>query len=213
MPASAALGVAALASVPMIVGNFASFRHVLHYISAPQPIVTVFTWLYPFSPTGQVHISDINGGRPPFIAHQILPIETALSHPLIILIGLGLPLLVVWRSRGRPEPRELLIACGLALLLRCALDPGSAAYYHLPLLLTLVTLDAWEGRSVPVAGLTGTALAFVVLDRFPQYLSPEATNVAYIVASVGVACVLVRELRTARSPRLMPGRAQPITAT
>ena len=39
----------------MIVGNFASFRHVVHYISAPQPIVTVFTWLYPFSPTGRVH--------------------------------------------------------------------------------------------------------------------------------------------------------------
>ena len=165
------------------------------------------------SPTGRVQVSDINGGRPPFVAHQILPIETALSHPLIILIGLGLPLLVVWRARGHPEPRELLIACGLALLLRCALDPGSAAYYHLPLLLTLVTLDAWEGRSIPVAGLSGAALAFVVLDRFPQYLPAGATNVAYIVASFGVACLLARELRTARSPRLISGRAQPITAT
>ena len=99
---------------------------------------------------------------------------------------------------GRPEPRELLIACALALLLRCALDPGSAAYYHLPLLLTLVTLDAWEGRSIPVTGLSGTALAFIVLDRFPQYLAPEVTNVAYIVTSIGVACLLARELRTAR---------------
>ncbi len=208
----AALGVAALASVPMIVGNFASFRHVLHYISAPQPIVTVFTWLYPFSPIGRVHISDINGGRPPFIAHQILPIETSLSHPLIILIGLGLPLFVLWRARGRPEPRELLVACALALLLRCALDPGSAAYYHLPLLLTLITLDALEGRSIPVTGLSGTALAFIVLDRLPQYVAPEVTNVAYIVTSIGVACLLARELRAAR-PALMPGRTRPITAT
>ena len=93
-----------------------------------------------------------------------------------MVIGFGLPLLVWWRARGRLEPRELLIACALALLLRCTLDPGSAAYYHLPLLLTLVTLDGWEGRNLPVAGLSGTAIAFVVLDRFPQYLPAGAVE-------------------------------------
>ena len=45
-----AIGLAALSSVPMIIGNFASFRHVFRYISSPQPIVTAFTWLFPFSP-------------------------------------------------------------------------------------------------------------------------------------------------------------------
>jgi Glycosyltransferase family 87 len=207
-----AVGLAALSSVPMMVGNFASFRHVFHYISSPQPIVTAFTWLYPFSPSGPVRISDINGGRPPFIGHQILPIATMLSHPLILLIGLGLPLLVWWRAGGRPTARELLTACALVLLLRCVLDPGSAAYYHLPLLLTLVVLDAWAGRRLPVLALTGTALAFIVLDRAPQYLAPAATNLLYIVASLTVAALLVRDLRWARRPRLMPGRAQPITA-
>ena len=123
-----------------------------------------------------------------------------------------LPLLVWWRAGGGATPRELLTACALALLLRCALDPGSAAYYHLPLLLTLVVLDAWEGRRLPVLSLTGTALAFVVLDRAPQYLAPAATNLIYIVTSLTAAGLLVRELRLARRPRLMPGRAEPITA-
>ena len=207
-----AIGLAALSSVPMIIGNFASFRHVFRYISSPQPIVTAFTWLFPFSPSGPVRISDINGARAPFIGHQILPLETTLSHPLIVIIGLGLPLLVWWRAGGGATPRELLTACALALLLRCALDPGSAAYYHLPLLLTLVVLDAWDGRRLPVLSLTGTALAFVVLDRAPQYLAPAATNLIYIVTSVTAAGLLLRDLHLARRPRLMPGRAEPITA-
>lgn len=208
-----ACGLAALASVPMVIGNFASFLHVFRYISSPQPIVTVFTWLYPFSSTGPVRISDINGARPSFIAHQILPIETSLSHPLIVLIGLGLPLIVWWRARGRPEPREVLIACALALLLRCVLDPGSAAYYHLPLLLTLVTLDAWDGRAIPVTGLCATALVFIVLDRFPQYFAPGTTNLAYILVSVVVAGLLTRELHAVASRRLMTRPVRPITAS
>lgn len=203
---------ALLSSVPMMIGNFAAFRHVYHYVSAPQPIVTVFTWLYPFSRSGPVHISDINGTRPAFIAHQILPVETALSHPLIVLIGLGLPVLVWWRAGGRPTRREVLTALALALLLRCVFDPGSAAYYHLPLLLVLVTVDAWEGRSLPTLSLSATALAFVVLDRAPEYLAPAVTNGLYIAASAVVAGLLVRELRIAGRPRLMPSRAQPITA-
>jgi Glycosyltransferase family 87 len=207
-----ALGLTALSSIPMMLGNFASFRHVFHYISSPQPIVTVFTWLYPFSGSGPVRISDINGARPPFVGHQILSIETALSHPMILIIGVGLPLFVWWRAGGRPGARELLLAGALVLLLRCVIDPGSAAYYHLPLLLTLVVLDAWDGRALPVLSLAGTAFAFVVLDRAPQYLAPGPTNLIYILASVTVAALLVRELHLARRPRLMPGRAQPITA-
>jgi hypothetical protein len=207
-----AIGLMAISSVPMMLGNFAAFRHVFHYISSPQPIVTVFTWLYPFSGSGPVRISDINGARPPFIGHQILSIETVLSHPVILFIGLGLPVLMWWRAGGRPAPRELLVASALVLLLRCVIDPGSAAYYHLPLLLTLVVLDAWDGRSLPVLSLTGTALTFVVLDRAPQYLAPGATNLVYIIASGVVAGLLARELHLARRPRLMPGRAQPITA-
>jgi hypothetical protein len=46
--------VAALATLPMVIGNLAAFRHALTYISHAQPLVTMFTWLYPFSPGGRV---------------------------------------------------------------------------------------------------------------------------------------------------------------
>ncbi len=208
-----AIAIAVLSTLPMIIGNLASFRHVLRYISSPQPLVTVYTWLYPFSSTGNVRISDINGARAPFTAHQILPIETLLSHPLIVAVGLALPVYVWWRAQGRPGAGALLIATALALLLRCALDPGSVAYYHLPLLLVLVTLDAWEGRTIPVTALAATAVAFVVLDRFPRYLSAQATNAAYIAVTVVATYVLVRELRSDRAIPLMTRRAEPIRAS
>ena len=44
------LTVAAGSTAPMVLGNFAAFRNAIHYISTPQPVTTVFTWMYPFSP-------------------------------------------------------------------------------------------------------------------------------------------------------------------
>jgi hypothetical protein len=65
------LAVATGSTLPMVIGNFAAFRHALHYISSPQPVTTLFTWLYPLSPTGTVHISNIFGGERSFSAHTV----------------------------------------------------------------------------------------------------------------------------------------------
>ena len=69
-------------------------------------------------------------------------------------------------------------------------------YYHYPLLLTLVALDATAGRRIPFASLVGVAGAFTVLDRFPGYLDTATANTLYIVATAAAVVVLVRELRS-----------------
>ena len=186
-------GVAALSYLPMVVGNFTAFRHALDYISTPQPVVTVFTWLYPLSPSGSVRITNIFGDLRIERMHQLLGIET-LARPLIVAVGLAIPAYLWWRSGRRLGVEQALTATALVLLLRCAFDPGSAAYYHFPALLILLALDATAGRRIPAAGLVAGAVALVVLDRFPAYLSPGLANGCYIAATVAACGLLARRL-------------------
>lgn len=183
------------ATLPMIVGNLGAFRHALHYISTPQPVTSLFTWTYPLSPPGLVHVSNIFGDARTFSGHAVPGVVSAVSHPLIITLGVALPLLVWLRAGRQPSVQAMLSATALVFLLRCALDPGSMAYYHFPLLLTLVALDATSGRRIPVASILGFVGSFTVLDRFPDYLPAGDANAIYILASVAAAVVLTRGLR------------------
>jgi hypothetical protein len=187
-------GVAAGATLPMIVGNFHAFVHVLHYISRPQGVTTVFTWLYPLTPRGPVRIANIFGAPRVFQGHTVPALIGTFSHPLIIALGVAIPLLVFFRDGRRLTPDRMLLAAALVLLLRCVLDPGSAGYYHLPLLLALLASDAVAGRSLPLLGLAGFAGAFTVLDRFVNYSSMSVANSLYIACTLIAAVLLVRRL-------------------
>jgi hypothetical protein len=190
---------AAGSTLPLVVANFGAFRHALHYISSPQPVTTLFTWLYPFSPSGMVRITNIFGDMRSFNARTVPGLVSTVSHPVIIALGLVIPLVVWLRAGRRLSVPAMLCAMALVFVLRCALDPGSGAYYHFALLLTLVALDATAGRRIPLAGLLGAAGAFMVLDRFPSYMAEGPANLLYILATVVAAALLVRELRATQS--------------
>jgi hypothetical protein len=196
------LAVAAGSTVPVVVGNFASFRHAIHYISTPQPVTTLFSWLYPFSHTSTVRFSLIFGHAHLFTGRADSGIEMALSHPVIIALGVLVPLLVWSRSDRRLSATDAMLCTALVLALRCTLDPGSWPYYHFPLLLALVALDATAGRKLPVAGLAGAAGAFIVLNRVPTYFGEGTANLLYVGATVLAVALLVRELR---GPAAAPG--------
>jgi hypothetical protein len=187
-------GAGAAATLPMVLGNFAAFRYALSYISSARSVTTDINWFYPLTSRGRVTIVDIFGTPRPVIAHTVPSLLGAVSHPAIVVVGLLIPF-VVWRRAGRKLPqRELLLAAALVFLLRCTLDPESAAYYHLPLLLTLVALDATAPRPIPFAGIVGFIGAFTVLDRFLLYLSSGVVNAIYTVTTIAVAAILTERL-------------------
>jgi hypothetical protein len=80
----------------------------------------------------------------------------AVSHPLIVALGVALPALL-WRRRGR-RPDDALLLLALLFLLRCMLDNWSNVYYHVPFLLALL---AWETVRRP--GVPGLTLAVTLL--------------------------------------------------
>jgi hypothetical protein len=200
-------GVAAGCTLPMLVGNFHAFMHALHYISRPQPVTTVFTWLYPLSPLGHVRIANIFGAPTRFEGHTVPALVGTFSHPLIIALGVTIPLIVWWRAGRRLAPNQMLLAGTLILLLRCVIDPGSAGYYHLPLLLALIVLDATAGRQYPTLGLIGVAGTFTVLDRFPDYFGQSLANALYVACTLCAAVLLARQLASGERERGLDGLA------
>ena len=71
------------------------------------------------------------------------------AKPLIILLGLLLPVGYAWRHR-RARPEDALLLLALLFALRCALDPLTTAYYTAPLLLSLMAYEALYGRGPPI---------------------------------------------------------------
>jgi hypothetical protein len=80
----------------------------------------------------------------------------AVSHPLIVALGVALPALLWLRRDRRPDDALLLLA--LLFLLRCMLDNWNNVYYHVPFLLALL---AWETVRRP--GVPGLAIGVTLL--------------------------------------------------
>ncbi|HEY5052499.1 MAG TPA: glycosyltransferase family 87 protein [Solirubrobacterales bacterium] len=128
-------------------------------------------------------------------------IVAQLSHPLIVLLAIALPLALALRRRrfGLSGPDAMTLFALLALL-RCALDPVGTLYYHEPLLLALIGWDAMTCRNWPLRGLAGAAIAALFWRWSLDLSDPQALNIAYIVMAVGVGGVIAVALfRRARS--------------
>ena len=111
------------------------------------------------------------------------------SHPLIVLLGLAVPL---WfRRQIRANPRQAALpVLALVFLLRCALDPVDNSYYHLPFLLTLVAADVLTGSMVATLIATAT---FVLLINTGS--DPVIQAGVYCVFVVAAAAYLVERAR------------------
>jgi hypothetical protein len=153
------------------------------------------------------------------LVHEVPPQIQPWTHPLIIACGFAIPLaLWAWRGRFGLEPRDAIALFALILLLRCALDPNDNFYYHLPVLMALVTWDALAGERLPLRSLAGVVVA-AILNEWSNHLGNLALfNLAYvaIVLAVGaaIAVTLLRRdrsdresLRARRRPAMAAGRA------
>ena len=110
------------------------------------------------------------------------------ARPLIVLVGIAVPLALARRVRQDVLHRAFPLLA-LVMLLRCALDPADNGYYHVPFLMALVAADTIDGR------FYATAAACVFL-QFPTTFQPSPENLALFYALWAPAFVLYLAART-----------------
>lgn len=114
-----------------------------------------------------------------------------LTHPLIVALGVLLPLALLARTRRAHASRETaLTLLALLFLLRCVLDPMTVGYYHVPLLVSLVTLEALHRRGPPLLTLISSAVMWVLVARIPWGLEPNKVAAIYLAWSLPLAAYL-----------------------
>jgi Glycosyltransferase family 87 len=127
---------------------------------------------------------------------------SAISHPLIVVVGLGLAGALWLRRRrmigtGTVGTRDALLALALVLLARCVLDTWDTAYYMLPFVIALL---AWEAhgesvRRLPVLALASTVLAWGSFQWLPAHgASPDAQAALFLAWTLPLGAWLALRL-------------------
>jgi hypothetical protein len=93
-----------------------------------------------------------------------------IARPLIVAMGLVMPLLFMRRMRENVTMRAPVVLA-LVMLLRCALDPADNGYYHAPFVLALLVADALSGRYYATVAAIALTAAPTVVEFSPQGLS------------------------------------------
>jgi Glycosyltransferase family 87 len=197
--ALAAVALAALLVLPGVLANFDSFAEVSGNVSSAGEVATPWSVWYPVvGVTTEKHRSvTVSEGRRSGLetivarVHRTPAAVGKLSHPMIVLLGLILPLLLALRRRGFGlGGGDAMALLALLFLLRCVLDPLDNVYYHTPLLLALLGWDAFDPGRLPLRGLAGAALALLFWQWSLNLTDPAAYNLAYVVmAAAGVAVI------------------------
>jgi hypothetical protein len=115
----------------------------------------------------------------------------AVSHPLIIVVGLSLAV-ALWLARRRERravsERDAMLLLALVLLLRCILDTWDIGYYMLPFTIALL---AWEVRGVsrpPILVLVSTVFPWLVLQELSaRGISPDVQAALFVAWTVPLA--------------------------
>jgi hypothetical protein len=120
------------------------------------------------------------------------------------LAGLSVLLALVARRRGRLALEPLLALLALVFLLRCVLDPGDNAYYHVPFLAALASWELLDRRRPPVLAFAGGLL---LTARFLGELGTDndLRSAVYLAWSLPLAGHLALALwRSYAAPRVAP---------
>jgi hypothetical protein len=142
----------------------------------------------------------------PNVGYRTGPAWTdTISHPLIVVVGLGLAG-ALWLQRRRSDrgptgspigrrsvdERDALLLLALVLLLRCVLDTWNTGYYMLPFLLALL---AWETlsprRRPPILALALVVLPwFVLMELSARGMSADGQASLYLAWTLPLAFAL-----------------------
>jgi hypothetical protein len=166
---TAAAIAAALTLAPVLAGSHGLLSPAGNVYGATHSIQPASLW-WPF---GQVEHLHVAAGWT-FDKHVLPQWFSNLTHPLIVALGLLLPLAYAAKRRKGPSLQAALTMLSLLFLLRCVLDPMTVGYYHVPLLLALLALDA-----LPLALVSNAVLWFLVA-RMQWGLEPGKVAAIYL---------------------------------
>ena len=83
----------------------------------------------------------------------------------------------------------------LLFLIRCVFDPQTNAYYHVPLLLTLLAWDMQMRRNLPYTTLAVVAALVVMNSYIASPIGLYPASVFYFVWTAALAAYLLMALR------------------
>jgi Glycosyltransferase family 87 len=162
---------------------------------------------FPFSSPREHVASGLGSG----FLYEIPGWLSALTHPLIVLLGLPLGALYLRRRRDAGAREDALGLLALLLLARCLLDPWNIDYYHAPFLLALlsweaVARDGWPRLTV----LAGALLAATFPASLTTMSAMSAEPLRYCLPYLAWALPLAAWLATGV---FAPARAAAIAAS
>jgi hypothetical protein len=180
-PALGLAGVIALLVVPLLIVDAHTLVDATRRLANLKGsyVFPASIW-YPFAP-------ELPPERAQHVVSGLLMMPSwlaVLARPLIVAMGVALPLLFARRVAGDLQQRALPLLA-LVMLLRCALDPADNGYYHVPFLMAVLAADAFSGR------FYATAAACIFLQiptTFPA--SPAVLNAYYLCWALPFAVYL-----------------------
>lgn len=188
----AAIGIAvaaALTFIPVIAGSH-------HLLSPASTVSRSTTTAKPASiwwPLGHVDIIRPYGWP---IERRVIPMWIAnISHPLIVALGVALPVALLAKTRRYAINRETaLTLLALLFILRCLLDPMTIGYYNLPLLIALLALEALHRRGLPLLSLVSNFVLWYLVAEVPWGLEPGKVAAIYLAWALPLTAYLSAKL-------------------
>jgi hypothetical protein len=180
-----AAAVVVLLFLPTVIAAPGSFFGVQGEAAHTDRAVSPWSVWYPMA-SERTETYSVGGER--LVAHlnDAPPLVGSLSHPLIVLLAVALPVgLALRRRRFQLQGGEAMALLALLALLRCVLDPVDNLYYQAPILLAVVGWDALSSRGSPYRSLVaaGTALLLWRLTHHP--VQPAQLNAVYLLVAAG----------------------------
>lgn len=215
-----AVAIAAVFTLPQLAADASGLagtaRNVAGLASESGARINALNVWWPFAESHHREVSD--GVTRVLVEHRSLPDEfVGFTHFLIV--ALAVPLAALFHRRRPALQREDVLALlALLFLLRCALDPWSNQYYHVPFLLSLATWEGLRRRGLPVVTMLTATAMWLSFDQLAPAGGGGATTAMYLAWALPVAAFLAAWIYapatvSALGRRLRISQPVPVTAT
>jgi hypothetical protein len=196
----AALGAGGIALALILPGILASpgeFFETQRSLAVETQYVTPWSAWYPGSAATTQAVPELGASVD---VHHASDLVARISHPLILVVALAVPLGLALRRRlFSLTGAEAMGVLALLMLARCVLDPVDNLYYHEPFLLALLGWDALSTRGLPVRGLVAAGVLELLARWSEPPLDPAVFNTAYLaIAAAAAGAIVVSLLRPPR---------------